>query len=112
MKFSTEQAALERLSGLPGLEHRRSNRNKLCLPVRIRPEDSRIDEEVRTTKNSGRGGLYFTTWRPVYYVGMRVRVTFPYPSAAARINQEVQGEIVRVEMLPDMRWGVALRITE
>lgn len=57
---------------------RRSRRIKISQPVRLRPSDPNYTEEVQTTVNLSRDGLYFTTALKHYYVGMQVRVTVPY----------------------------------
>ena len=91
-------------------DRRRRHRIKLSLPACLRPFDPRYAclEEVQTTLNFNRDGLYFTTWLEQYFLGMRVLVTFPYCSeASARL--EYLGKVVRMERLADGRLGVAVQ---
>ena len=90
-------------------ERRRSRRAKISLPVRCQPEDSRYEEEVRSTLNASREGLYFTAWAEHYYIEMRVQVTFPYASVDP-CNREYIGEVVRIDRLKDGRLGIAVKI--
>jgi len=104
---STAQRAI--ISPLPPKELRRSRRVKISLPARVRPSDPKYKEEVRTTLNTSRDGLYFTTWTEHYYVGMRVRATFPYASVDV-CNSEYLGEVMRIDRLEDGSLGIAVRI--
>lgn len=88
-------------------EHRRSHRAKVSLPVRVRPADPKYVEEVQTTLNATRDGLYFTTSLKHYYLGMQVQVTFPY-RPTDRVNSEYIGRVVRLDRLAGGRWGVAI----
>jgi len=62
--------------------HRRSRRIKIGLPVRFNPagSDHEFFEEIATTSNISREGLYFLTNREQYQEGMRLSVTLPYHS--------------------------------
>jgi hypothetical protein len=97
------------VSPLSPKELRRNRRVKISKPVRVRPWDPKYREEVPTTLNTSRDGLYFTTSAEHYYVGMRVRVTFPY-AALDPCNCEYSGEVVRIDRLEDGRLGIAVRI--
>jgi len=90
------------LTPLPGSERRSRLRIKSAEPVRARPK-SRYGhvEELQTTVNISRGGLYFTTSLGHYYEGMRLMVTSPFPPEV--------GEVVRVERLADGCVGVAVQ---
>jgi hypothetical protein len=90
-------------------ERRTDPRIRLYLPVRIRPEDFRLPEEVRPAQNSSDNGLYFTTWRDTYYPGMHLRLVYPYLSTSAENQRELKAEVVRVETLPNLQIGVAVR---
>ena len=94
---------------LPRRELRRNPRAKISKPVRVRPSDPRYQEEVQTTLNASRDGLYFATGAEHYYLGMRVCVTFPYASNDL-CNMELLGEVVRIERLADGRRGIAVRM--
>ncbi len=103
---ATERAVVTRL---PGKDLRRNPRAKISKPVRVRPSDPRYQEEVQTTLNASRDGVYFTTGAEHYYTGMYVRVVFPY-ALNDLCNMELLGEVVRIERLPDGRRGIAVRI--
>lgn len=90
-------------------ERRLYPRVRLYLPVRIRPEDFRLPEEVRPAQNSSKNSIYFTTWRDIYYPGMHVRLIYPFVSANVELQREILGEVVRVETLPNLQFGVAVR---
>ncbi len=90
-------------------EQRRSPRAKISKPLRVRPVDPNYKEEVQTTLNASRTGLYFTTQAKHYYLGMLVRVTFPY-AGLDPCHSEYSGEVVRIEKLGDGRFGIAVRI--
>jgi PilZ domain-containing protein len=90
-------------------EQRRNPRAKISKPLRVRPVDPNYKEEVQTTLNASRNGLYFTTPAEHYYVGMLVRVTFPYVGLDP-CHSEYSGEVVRIEKLQDGRFGIAVRI--
>ena len=94
---------------LPRWELRRNPRAKISRPVRVRPSDPRYQEEVQTTLNASRDGLYFATGAEHYYLGMHVRVVFPY-AANDLCHMELLGEVVRIERLADGRRGIAVRI--
>jgi hypothetical protein len=89
---STVQRAV--ISPLLPKELRRSRRVKISMPARVRRSDPKYKEEVRTTLNASRDGLYFTTWAEHYYVGKRVCATFPYASVDV-CNSEYLGEVIR-----------------
>lgn len=91
-------------------DRRRTRRVGLSLPTRIRPLDPRCahQEEVRSTLDFSRTGLYFITRRNHYAVGMRVLLTFPY-SKKAPIQREFLGEVVRIEKFPDGSGGIAVQ---
>ena len=89
-------------------ERRSRPRVKLSQPVRVGLADSASQEEIRSTLNISVDSLHFTTWNDRYYVGMQLRVTFPY-SSWEKINGDFLAEVVRVERLADGRLGVVLR---
>ncbi len=111
MKEPANSPTVERavISPLPPKERRRTRRVKILKPARVRPADPQYKEEVRTTLNATRDGLYFTTWAEHYYVGMRVCATFPYASVDV-CNSEYLGEVVRIGRLEDGSLGIAVRI--
>lgn len=93
-------------------EKRRSRRAKIARPVRVRPSDPRDDhfEDIPTSVNASREGVYFLTRNAKYCVGMRVFVTFPYTSAHDPMNCEYVARVVRVEDLGNKKFGVAVEL--
>lgn len=93
-------------------ELRRSRRAKIARPLRIRPSEPRDDhfEDHPISVNASKEGIYFTTRRDSYYPGMRVFVTFPYSSPHDPMNCEYVAEVVRVDNLPNNKFGVAVHL--
>jgi hypothetical protein len=93
-------------------EQRRSRRAKIAKPLRVRPSEPREEhfEDLPVSVNASKEGIYFHTRRANYYKGMRVFVTFPFSSAHDPMNCEYVAEVVRVESLPNGRFGVALHL--
>lgn len=90
-------------------ECRLTPREALSEPVRVRPCDTLFPEEVCTTLNVSRSGVYFVTPTRHYSVGMNVAVTLNF-GPDDPIHREQIGDVVRVEPLGEDRWGVAIRI--
>jgi len=82
----------------------------MSRPVRVRPSEPRDDhfEDLITSINASKEGIYFHSRRPGYYKGMRVFVTFPYSSGHDPMNCDYVAEVVRVETLPNGKFGVAV----
>ena len=96
------------ISPVPEEQRRRAQRTKHPKPVRVRPSGLPYDEEVRTTLNACRGGLFFATWEEHYYVGMPLLITFL--DADANPDQaEYSAEIVRIVPLGPRQLGIAVR---
>src|SRR2546428_8490911 len=91
-------------------ERRNRLRIKFSRPVSVASEAKygRV-EEVRTTVNVSRDGLYFTTCLEHYHVGMWLMLTFPY-TPADPIKKEQIGKVVRLARLADSRVCVASEI--
>ncbi len=91
---------------------RRSRRAKITKPLRVRPSEPRDEhfEDMPVSVNASKEGIYFHSRRDNYYKGMRVFVTFPFTSAHDPMNCEYVAEVVRVENLPNGRFGVALHL--
>jgi len=91
---------------------RRSRRAKIAKPLRVRPSEPRDEhfEDMPVSVNASKEGIYFHTRRPNYYKGMRVFVTFPFTSTHDPMSCEYVAEVVRVETLPNARFGVALHL--
>jgi hypothetical protein len=93
---------------------RTAARAKISLRIRVRPFDSKYPEEICTTLNMSRHGLYFVTsaehYLEHYFRNMKVHVMRNFqPNDPA--NQEEIGDVVRIEERKDGKWGVAIRIT-
>jgi hypothetical protein len=90
-------------------EQRQAPRENLSEAVLICPCDPEFPEEVCTTLNVSRNGLYFATSSGHYFPGMNVIVTLNYrPDDPTQ--REYIGDIVRLERLEACKWGVAIRI--
>ncbi|HWN25317.1 MAG TPA: hypothetical protein VNN16_09405 [Candidatus Sulfotelmatobacter sp.] len=91
-------------------DHRRARRAKLARPMRVRPSEPRDDhfEDLPNSVNASKHGIYFVSKRTNYYKGMRVFVTFPYTSAHDPMNSEYLAEVVRIDTLPNGKFGVAV----
>jgi hypothetical protein len=91
-------------------ELRRGRRAKLARPMRVRPSEPRDDhfEDLPNSVNASKHGIYFASKRSTYYKGMRVFVTFPYTSAHDPMNSEYLAEVVRIDTLPNNRFGIAV----
>jgi len=93
-------------------EARKSRRAKIAKPVRVRPSEPRDEhfEDLPTSVNASREGIYFISRKNSYYKGMRVFVTFPFSSPHDPMNCEYVAEVVRVEELPNGKFGVAVHL--
>jgi hypothetical protein len=91
-------------------ELRRGRRAKMARPLRVRPSEPRDDhfEDFPTSANASKHGIYFVSRLANYYKGMRVFVTFPYTSAHDPMNSDYVAEVVRVESLPNNKFGIAV----
>jgi hypothetical protein len=93
-------------------QKRRSRRAKMTKPLRVRPSEPREQhfEDLPISVNVSKEGIYFQSRRDNYYKGMRVFVTFPFSSPHDPMNCEYHAEVVRVEDLPNGRFGVAVHL--
>ena len=93
-------------------EKRRSRRAKIARMLRVRPSDPKDDhfEDLPISINASKEGVLFKTRRATYYPGMRVFVTFPYSSPHDPMNCEYVAQVVRVDKLPNERFGVAVNL--
>ena len=94
-------------------EKRRSRRAKIGRPVKVRPSDPRDEhfEDIPTSVNASKEGIFFLTKNSKYYVGMRLFVTFPFTSAHDPLSSEYVARVVRVETLPNNgKYGVAVEL--
>jgi hypothetical protein len=90
-------------------ECRLTPRENLSEPVLIRPCDSQYPEEICTSVNVSRSGLYLVTSTEHYFVGMNVIVALNF-GPDDPMHREQIGDVVRVDRLEDGKWGVAIRI--
>ena len=90
-------------------ECRLTPRETLSEPVMVRPCDPLYPEEICTTANVSRSGLYFVTPTNHYYVGMNVLVTLNF-GPDDPIHHEQIGDVVRIDDLDEDKRGVAIRI--
>jgi hypothetical protein len=91
-------------------ELRRGRRAKMARPMRVRPSEPRDDhfEDLPHSVNASKHGIYFVSRCSTYYKGMRVFVTFPYTSAHDPMNSEYLAEVVRIDILPNNKFGIAV----
>jgi len=111
----TEENRIERLGTVNVTEwvedRGRTERVPVSLPLCVCSSNGEIDkvEEVSTTLNACRDGLYFATKVPSYKVGMSLVVTFPYSHATER-NVHFFGKVVRIDALSDGSFGIAVEL--
>lgn len=93
-------------------EQRKSRRAKIAKPVRVRPSDPRDEhfEDLPTSANASREGIYFVSRKNPYYKGMRVFVTFPFSSLHDPMSCEYVAEVVRIDELANGKFGVAVHL--
>jgi hypothetical protein len=93
-------------------EKRRGRRAKMARPLRVRPSEPRDDhfEDLPVSVNASKDGIYFVSRLKSYYKGMRVFVTFPFSSPHDPMNCEYVAQVVRVEELPNGKFGVAVHL--
>jgi hypothetical protein len=89
---------------------RRRKRIAISLPVHVRPFDTRFAEieDVGEVVNFTRDGLYFVTFMPHYFKGMRLVVTFPYGDKVSA-HRRFLGEVVRLEERVNGTNGIAVK---
>lgn len=92
-------------------ERRRSRRIRIGQPLKIRPSDPKDTyfEDTNTTKNVSREGIYFVTRISTYHEGMRLFVIVPHHSLRDAQDREYLGQVVRVDVLPESQWGIAVQ---
>jgi hypothetical protein len=93
-------------------DKRRSRRAKIARALRVRPSEPKDDhfEDLPVSINASKEGILFKTRQATYYPGMRVFVTFPYSSPHDPMNCEYVAQVVRVDKLPNGRFGVAVNL--
>ena len=93
-------------------ENPSSPRARIARKLRIRPSDGDAEhfEEVLVTTNVSKHGIYFQTRLDSYCVGMRLFVTYPFTFDNDPMKTEYIAEVLRVEQLPESRYGIAIRL--
>ena len=94
------------------VEKRTNPRAKLARKLRVRPSDAYEDdfEEIATSVNVSKRGIYFHTELPSYRVALRLFVTYPFTSLTDPMKTEWVGEVVRVDHLPGNKHGIAIHL--
>jgi hypothetical protein len=86
-------------------DRRSAPRAKLSQNVRVRPFDFRLSEEVCTTTNVSRTGLYIEPSVGHYYAGMNVSVARNFQRDDS-VHCEETAKVIRVEKPNDGKWGL------
>ena len=84
----------------------------MARTLRVRPSEPRDEhfEDFTTSTNASKEGIYFTTQRSDYYPGMRAFVTCPYDAPHDPMNREYVAQVMRVDKLPNGKFGVAVQL--
>ena len=95
-----------------GVEKRTNPRAKLARKLRVRPSDvyEHDFEEVATSINVSKRGIYFQTELPGYRVSLRLFVTYPFTTLDDPMKSEWLGEVMRVDNLPGNKRGIAIHL--
>jgi hypothetical protein len=93
-------------------ERRRSRRIRIGQPLKVRPSEPRDPhfEEISTTKNVSRDGIYFLSTNKGFYEGMRLFITVPFHDPGDPLDQEYIGQVVRIVNLPDGNRGIGVQL--
>ena len=94
------------------IERRRNRRIRIGQPLKVRPSDPRDAhfEEISTSKNASRDGVYFLSKNKASYEGMRLFITLPFHRPTDPLDQEYIGQVARIENLPDGNRGIAVQL--
>jgi len=94
------------------VEKRSNPRAKLARRLRIRPSDANEDEfeEIATSANVSKRGIYFHSELQSYRVALRLFVTYPFTSLNDPMKTEWIAEVVRVDQLAGNRRGIAIQL--
>jgi hypothetical protein len=90
-------------------ERRSSPRFQITKPLLACPFGPEYKEEVQTTSNTSRDGVYFETRSPHYRIGMPISVSVPYTSPN-RGSSPCFGKVIRIDELMDGSFGIAVEI--
>jgi len=94
------------------VEKRVNPRAKLARKLRARPSDAYEDDfdEVASSVNISKRGMYFYSELPGYRVGLRLFVTYPFTAPNDPMKTEWVAEVVRVDQLSGNKRGIAIRL--
>jgi CheY-like chemotaxis protein len=97
-----------------GGERRRRTRAKICFRVHVRGAVGTLEafEDVVTTLDASRDGLLLSSSRSGYMVEEILQVVFPYWSTPTALNQSRRARVVRVTLMHNSRYGVAIQFEE
>lgn len=94
------------------VEKRANPRVKLARKLRIRPSEfyAYNFEEITTSVNVSKRGVYFHSSSNVYRVGMCLFVTYPFTSLDDPIKSDYFAEVVRIDDLPGGKRAIAISL--
>jgi len=94
------------------IEKRTNPRARLPRKLRVRPSDAYEDdfEEIATSVNVSKRGIYFHTELKSYRVALRLFVTYPFTSVSDPMKTEWIAEVVRVDELSGNKRGIAIHL--
>ena len=94
------------------IQRRSSHRDPLSAIVRVRPSQTGlvIPETVCTTENASQQGVYFVAEKHAISQRVRVFLSFPNNFDPTSIFREYLAEVVRLDSLPQGRFGVAAKL--
>lgn len=94
-----------------GAERRGSRRVEVQQSARIEPADASDGtfSEVTPALDVARSGLAFASKRKEYYLGMKLRVTYPYSVA---MQKHYTGKIVRIQRLDENFQRISVQLEE
>jgi hypothetical protein len=109
MKQTTSEKTV--IEAAAAKERRKARRAQISRPMLVSPSDPKYKnkEEVQTSVNASRNGLYFITQAGHYHAGMHLNITLGY-APNDPCNSPSLGEVVRVDRLDDGRFGIAVKI--
>ena len=93
-------------------EKRTNPRVKMARKLRVRPSDAYEDnfDEIATSTNVSKRGIYFHTELQSYRVALRLFVTYPFTTLNDPMKMEWIAEVVRVDQLSGNKRGVAIHL--
>lgn len=88
------------LSGVKTDERRGSRRVDTEQTLRVEPYDAKDGSfcDVTAALDAAKSGLAFASKHPVYYLGMKLRIIYPYTST---MQARHIGKVVRIQRLDD-----------